>query len=263
MEWSCVCPVVQHMLVELQKEFWAALTCSDSAVLTSICNEGKLKPSERIDIYRTNVRSLHVSVLMSVFPVCEKILGSDYFKQIAIKYVKENPSHSVDLNEYGDQFPNFIQRLIRQKPELADFQYLADLSQLEWQIQEVYFSADNIKFNMAEFQKACVNQAGEMIFSLQASVSILNSKYPIAELWGMHQSDAAEQEVIVSSQQEYLCVFRDEYQVSLRKINADLYDLMAGIQEGKTLTEIAEIFVDGHRLNAALEKLIKYEWLRD
>jgi hypothetical protein len=250
------------MLAKLQKEFWAALTHSDVAVLTSISNDGKLKPPERIDIYRTNVRTLHVSVLMSVFPVCGKILGTDYFKQAAKKYFKENPSRSVDLNQYGHEFPIFLKRLIAQRPELADFQYLADLARLEWQIQEVYFSADNVKLNMVEFQNACGKKAGEMNFSLQASVSILDSQYPIAELWEMHQSDDAEDESMLASEHEFLCVFRNEYQVSLRKINQDLFNLMAAIKDEKTLTEIAELFVDGHRLNSALEQLIKNEWLR-
>lgn len=250
------------MLANLQKEFWAALVDSDNAVLASICDQGGLKPSDRMDIYRTNVRSLHVSVLISVYPVCEKILGSDCFKQIAKKYVQQNPSQSVDLNEYGDQFANFLRSLIEQRPELADFQYLADLAQLEWQIQEVYFSADNVKLDIVEFQNACVMQAEEMSFSLQASVSILDSEYPIAELWEMHQSDDAEHKTIDAGEHEYLCIFRDEYQVSLRKINADLFSLIAAIKDGKTLAEIAELFVEGYRLNAVLEELIKNEWIK-
>ena len=250
------------MLADLQKEFWAALVEFDNAVLASICDQGNLKPSERIDIYRTNVRSLHVSVLMSVYPVCEKILGSDYFKQVAKKYVKQNPSQSVDLNEYGDQFANFLRILIEHRPELADFQYLADLAQLEWQIQQVYFSADNVKLDMVEFQNACVAQAGEMSFCLQPSVSILDSEYPIAELWEMHQSDGVEHKKIVAGEHEYLCVFRNEYEVSLRKINADLFGLIVAIQDNKTLAEIAQMFVEGSRLNSALEELIENEWLR-
>ncbi|MFK7794564.1 MAG: putative DNA-binding domain-containing protein [Gammaproteobacteria bacterium] len=250
------------MLVNLQKEFWAALYNSDNAVLLSICEQGNLKPSERIEIYRTNVRLLHVSVLMSVYPICEKILGSDYFKQIAKTYVQKNPSKSFDLNQYGDGFPAFLQKLIEQRAELTDFQYLADLAQLEWQIQEVYFSADNIKLDMTEFQSACAAQAGEMNFSLQASVSVFASEYPIAELWEMHQSDAVENKAIVAAEHEYLCIFRDQYQVSLRKIDADLFRLITAIQDKKTLSDIAELFVEAPRLNAALEQLIKNKWIK-
>jgi hypothetical protein len=251
------------MLARLQHEFWVALTDTDNTVLSSICDEGKLKPSDRIEIYRTNVGSLHVSVLMSVYPVCEKILGSDYFKQIAKQYFKKNPSRSVDLNEYGEQFASFLQQLTGQRPELAEFQYLADLAQLEWQIQEVYFSADNVKLDMLEFQNECANQSGNMSFSLQASVSILESKYPIAELWEIHQSDAATRQEIITNQHEYLCIFRNEYQVSLKKISADLFNLIVAIQERKTLAEIAELFSDSHQLNTALEQLIKNQWLKN
>jgi len=250
------------MLAKLQKEFWEALYDADNAVLASIYDDGNLKPSDRIEIYRTNVRTLHVSVLTSVYPVCEKILGSDYFKQIAKKYFKQNPSQSVDLNEYGDQFPRFLRDLIEQRSELEEYQYLADLAQLEWQIQKVYFSADNVKLDMIKFQQACATQAGEMSFSLQASVSILASEYPIAELWQMHQEDEPDQGATVVAEYEWLCIFRDGYQVSIRKINADLYNLIVAIQDGKTLTDIAEQFIEGPRLNAALEELIKNKWLR-
>ena len=116
---------------------------------------------------------------------------------------------------------------------------------------------------MVEFQNTCVKQAGEMCFCLQASVFVLDSIYPIAELWEMHQSAEAEQHTLSVDEHEYLCIFRDEYQVSLRKISADLFALIAAIQQGKTLIEIAELLEDSSRLNVALEQLIKNEWLRN
>lgn len=251
------------MLADLQKQFFESLIHADKTVLRSISSKGKLKPADRIDIYRTNVKSLHVSVLMNVFPVCEKILGENYFKQIAIKYVKENPSHSYDLNHYGDSFPNYLQKLISQRLELAEYQYLGDLAQLEWQIQEVYFSADKVKLNMPILQSMCTDKAGEMIFTLQACVSILDSKYPIGDLWYMHQSDETSKiETDIDDQHQYLCVYRDQYQVSLKKINADLYQLMEQIKQKSTLAKIAEVFSDSDRLNSALVQLIEYEWLK-
>ena len=251
------------MLAELQKQFVASLIDADKAVLNSICSKGDLKPAERIDIYRTNVRTLHVSVLMNVFPVCEKILGENYFKQIAIKYVKENPSYSYDLNHYGDRFPHYLQQLIGQRLELAEYQYLGDLAQLEWQIQEVYFSADKVKLNMPILQKKSAEKAGEMVFTLQSCVSILDSNYPIAELWYMHQSDESiQKETIIDDEHQYLCVYREQYQVLLKKINSDLYLLIDQIKQKNTLAKIAEEFSDSHRLNAALEQLIENEWLR-
>jgi len=250
------------MLAKLQKEFWSALTDSDDAVVASICNDGRLDASDRLEIYRTNVRSLHVSVLMSVYPVCEKILGSDYFKQIAVKYFKQNPSRSVDLNEYGELFADFLQQLSQQRPELTDYPYLADLAQLEWQIQKVYFAADNVKLDVLEFQKTYANNPGEIKFSLQEGMSILESEFPIAELWEVHQADS---ETFVSdmvNQHEYLCVFRNEYQVSIKKINVDMFRLISLMKNEKKLSEIADAYVDSQRLNAALAQLIKNEWLR-
>ena len=250
------------MLSELQQQFWGALTEFDNTIIASIKDQGNITADDRIEIYRTNVRSLHVSVLMSVYPVCEKILGSDYFKQIAMNYFKLYPSSSYDLNDYGHKFPSFIKQLLMKRPELADFQYLADLAQLEWKIQKVYFSADNEMLNMADFQKACANKTGDMKFSLQAGVDIQYSEFPIAELWEMHQKHNVTQQVEITNSSEYVCIYRDSLQVMIKKVDEDLYDLMMAIQDNKSLSEIAEKFVDSQRLNVALEKLITNQWLR-
>ena len=249
-------------LAGLQREFCAALTASDNAVHTFICKDGNLNPSDRIEIYRKNVTSAHVSVLMSVYPVCEMILGSDYFKLVAKKYFRENPSCSADLNEYGDKFPDFLQQLTEQRTELTNFNYLADLAQLEWKIQEVYFSADNVELNMAELKNTCLKQGKDLSLFLQPGVDIVDSEYPIAELWEMHQRDNTEQVIDVDGEHEYLCIYRNVYQVLLKKIDADLFNLMAAIQEGKTLADIAGLFAESDKLTIALEKLIEYEWLR-
>ncbi|MDW3096426.1 MAG: DNA-binding domain-containing protein [Gammaproteobacteria bacterium] len=250
------------MLSKLQQQFWGALTQYDNAIIASISSQGKLSADDRVEIYRTNVRSSHVSVLMSVYAVCEKILGSDYFKQIAINYYKRYPSSSYDLNDYGHKFPSYLKQLLMQRSELVDFQYLSDLAQLEWKIQKVYFSADNVLLDMAEFQKSCVNEAGDMKFSLQAGIDIQYSEFPIAELWEIHQTSTVAQQIEITNKSEHICIYRDGLQVVLKKIDEDLFSVISAIQDNKSLSEIADIFIDGNRLNTALEKLIKNQWLR-
>ncbi len=249
-------------LADTQNEFWRALKRCDNNIVTRIHGGERFKPEQRVEVYRTNARSLHVSVLVDVFCVCEKILGNDYFKQIAKNYFNQHPSQSSDLNEYGKAFPKYLQSLILKRPELKEFQYLADLAHLEWNIQKAHFSKDNINLDVTGYQKKCAQDGGNTVLLLQPSVSVMSSMFPVTELWGMHQSDEREGVIESSRQCQYLCIHRKEFQVSQQKISADVYILMKAMQDGKNLLAIAELFDDNLQLNAALEKVTCENWLR-
>ncbi len=251
-----------QMLAEIQNQFWSGLKYSDNEIISAIHESDDFKSTDRFGVYRSNARYLHVSVLISVFPVCEKILGNENFKQIAKKYFNDNPSCSPDLNEYGEYFPSYLYGLIMQRAELEEYKYLVDLAQLEWNRQKAYFCDDAVDLDMTVFQQSCERMGGEIVFSLQPGISILETQFPIVALWEMYQSGSIEKEVKFIQQSEYLCVYRKEFQVQHEKIDADIFNLMKAIQNKCTLSAIAEIFQKSARLNAAIEKVIKRKWLK-
>lgn len=248
-------------LADIQGIFWDALKKSDMNITAIINGDETFTPQQRMEVYRNNARSLHASVLADVYAIGEKVLGNDYFKQLTKNYFSKYPSRCADLNQYGKDFPRYLERMSLLRPELNEYQYLSDLAMFEWNIQKSHFSADNVNLQLQEFQQVCLQDGGDAVFSLQPSVSIMASKYPVAQLWEMHQGDEENEMVEFSLEQNYLCIFRKEFEVLYEYISADQYLLLNAIKNRKSLSEIAEFFIESERLNEALETILIKQWI--
>ncbi len=250
------------LLVDIQNQFWQALSQSKNTVIDLISTDDEFNVLDRINVYRTTARLLHVSVLESVYPVCEKILGKDYFKFIAKKYFIKHPSLSPGLNDYGEQFPEFLSRLIDARDELNGYEHLPDLAALEWCIQKSYYSGDNAPLDMQRFQQQCEQYGGDVKFSLAPSVLLLDCNYPVHEIWSLHQQQAIRNAIGIPQQGEKLCIYRDAYEVKLENIDEHSYKLMLAIKKNSTLSTIADSFDNGGQLNTALSYVMSKQWLR-
>ncbi len=95
---------------------------------------GGLSPADRLSIYRNNSRAVRASALEENYPAIRSLVGPDFFGAAARRYAAANPSRSVDLNQYGADFPEFL----RQLPGLiAETPYIVDVARFEWMFAEI------------------------------------------------------------------------------------------------------------------------------
>ena len=244
------------MLDNMQQKFWSGLTSEDNSVHACINSNLMFDKNERMDVYRTNARSLYVSVISDDYPVCKKILGDDYFKLIAKKYYQSHPSLSFDLNEYGNDFAGYLETLLIERSELKDYSYLADLAILENAVKKAHYAKDEAVFSLAGYELD-----ENSIFSLRADVAIQQSSYPVHTLWHMHQG-TCESPVIENDKDEYhLCVFRDNYNVNVCELEAHVFSLLKCIKSNYTLGEIINTANETMKVNQALEYALIRNWL--
>ena len=79
-------------LRDLQMQFVAALLDPQQvSVHAHICDEG-IDAGERIDIYRNNLREGFIKALALGFPVIERLGGDAYFRQLAVEFLRAQPS---------------------------------------------------------------------------------------------------------------------------------------------------------------------------
>ncbi|MGS0757134.1 HvfC/BufC family peptide modification chaperone, partial [Roseateles sp. GG27B] len=117
-------------------------------------------PSARLAVYRNNVVSSLVDALAETFPVVEQLVGSEFFRAMAVLFVRQAPPRSRVLAHYGQAFPSFI----------ADFEpaqglpYLADMARLEVARVAAYHAADadSVSAAMVSLALACGDRMGEL-----------------------------------------------------------------------------------------------------
>ena len=150
-------------LAEIQKSF-----------LEQVLNQQGLDPDsnqpDEIKAYRSIVAENHCSALRDTYPVCEQIVGKDYFKLLSWNYLRSNPPKNPDLNFYGDSLSAFLEDWFLNQSPYEELVYLKDIAALEWRIY-------------------CLQQdPSESELSLDVSCNAL-------EIWQAHQGDSEKKEI--------------------------------------------------------------------
>lgn len=140
---------------------------------------------ERFAVYRANVAHALVDALRSNFPVVERLVGGEFFTEMARMFALRNPPSSPVLLAYGQDFPAFIAgfRAVRALP------YLADVARLEWSWLEAFHAADAPVLTMIELEDIPQHQWPDLRFALHPAVRLLDLATPALSIWRHHQCD--------------------------------------------------------------------------
>lgn len=113
------------MLERLQSEFLAAIR---GAACNVALGQSAVSPEQTWRIYRRNYVQSHIAALMDTYSTVCSIVGEGYFRHLAGVYVTQSDSLDGDLNEYGADFPAFLDGASAAQELL----YLADVARLDW-----------------------------------------------------------------------------------------------------------------------------------
>lgn len=149
-----------------------------------IRGDERLSSAQRLAIYQNSVRSILINTLKKTFPVCDQLVGSEFFNALAYRFIRDRPSSSFDLDSYGEDFPDFIADFTPAK----SVPYLSDVARLEWYWQEALLapaSGGAAPLSFKEIQAS--DDYNNIIFQLPKQIAFLTSPYPINKIWEMHQ----------------------------------------------------------------------------
>ena len=94
-------------LRELQLRFVAALFEGDAVVRDELV-DGSPSAGARLGVYRNNLREGFVQALALEFPVVQRLVGEEFFRQTALEFQARHPSRSGDLTHIGAPFADYL-----------------------------------------------------------------------------------------------------------------------------------------------------------
>lgn len=248
-------------LHELQSAFAGALLHPDTTPTPSYVRADKLSRDQRLFIYRNHVFSSLTCALQEVYPVIERLVGKDFFRSVARGYIRQHPSSSGDLEQYGDCFATFLGGL----EQIDDHAYLPDVAKLEWAYHRVYFAADAPALPVQTLATVDPDQQHRLRFGLHPASQLLQSPYPSLRIWQVNQKTyCGDQTVDLSIGGNHLLVLRpqldpeihhitgDEFtfldSLSCNKNIADSHDLATGVNPKFDLTSCLQKFISNKTL---------------
>lgn len=224
-------------LHEVQRAFGTALLYGDSAALEPYVFANGIAPAARVRIYRNNTQENFLATLRASFPVVERLVGIDYFRQMAFDYRKRFPSSSGNLHHVGENLPTYLARRF----ESTQHDYLQDVARLEWAHQEVLVAADHEPLEIERLQQVAPLQYPHLVFELHPAARLTTSPFPVWTIWNANQPGADANHVIdLARGAEHVLLLRTASNVELRRLDAAEHAFLAAVAGGASLAHAAE-----------------------
>jgi hypothetical protein len=139
----------------------------------------------QFDVYRNNAWQFFLAALERTFPVLQKRVGQDFFRQLAREYRAQHPSRRGDLHWVGEALPAWL------AVRLAGTAYawLADLARLEWACEASVTAANTSALSIDQLGTVAPEALAQTTLRFQASMLMVDSPYPVWTVWQANQGD--------------------------------------------------------------------------
>jgi hypothetical protein len=213
-------------LRETQEEFAAALL-----------GGGAHRFDRRLQVYRNNVFVSLLQALADVYPVLVRLVGRDYFDQAARRFVREHPSRSGNLHDFGGALPGFLGNL----PEADSLPYLPDVAALEWAWHEAFHAEDAPALDAARLATVPESAVGGLRCRLHPAARLVASPYPVLAIWEANIEGAPEGgEISLDAGPDRLLVTRRELERVIERLTPGEYGLLRALALGASLADACQ-----------------------
>ena len=170
-----------------QSPFAAAIFDASLKVPTGLTDPQGRPAGKRFDVYRNNVVVSLTEALKIAFPVIHKLVGAEFFTEMAGVFLRHHPPKSPLLMFYGEEFPAFLSDF----EHLAHLPYMSDVARLELALRYSYHAADAAPIDPALLQTAPPEALMASRITLAPAVRIIRSNHPVHGIWQFNTRDDA------------------------------------------------------------------------
>lgn len=210
-----LCKEIMSMLDNFQLETGLALNDPEQQSPTTLVDRADDGSSRRFNIYRNNRAGSLTTALQESYPVLCRLVGNEFFRAAARQFIDEHPPTGPVLSEYGNGFGRFIQQL----PGTANYPYLGDVAELEWQRLQSYHAANDVLLTFDDLQGLQPAQLLSSRLTPHSAVALIQSDWAIGSLWANSQTDT--ETSLNLSQTESVLISRPQWHIQLLLLSAE------------------------------------------
>ncbi|RAR67006.1 putative DNA-binding protein [Paraburkholderia unamae] len=168
-----------------QQAFAAALDdpAADTALACRLLPANAERLHERLGLYRGNARAARRLALANAYPVLLALTGDAYFDALALAYSREHPSRDADLNRFGAQLPEFVERYETQ----ARYAYFADVARLEWALHVAAYAANATPLDAQQWQALGAQRLSQSRLHVHPACAALALHFDAAAILRAHE----------------------------------------------------------------------------
>lgn len=218
-------------------------------------------PESHLDIYRNNMYASLIDTLQSAYPLIQALLGDDFFKMTAREYIRQYPSRSSNLHDYGAYFGDFL----AEYPPAHHLIYLAEVAEFEWACHKIYLAADAPQFDVQALQTFTPEQYEQLRFSLHPAACLRKFHFPILQILDLCLTNPDEP-VDLQNEGINLLIIRKEFDIALIPLTDEDFVFLESLQNNDTLSDAyhhAQLVNPSYHLEEKLPEFIQNKVLVD
>ena len=209
-----------------------------------------------IEVYRNNYRGNLHDALAGAYPVIKQLVGDEFFRFMARRFIERYPPHSANLHQYGAELADFLSGF----EPAQELVYLPDVANLEWAYHLAYFAENIAPLAVARLAQVHPERYADLILHTHPACRLVHSAYPIIDIWQAHQAGAdSDFHIDLGSGACVACVSPAENIVQVSHLSVSEAVWLQAIQNAIPLGEATENTLMNHAdfdLQAALFKFI-------
>lgn len=225
-------------------------------ILSSSTDVDWLKPTQCLAIYRNNIYDNLSNTLKSIYVMVRLLVGDDYFQSLMNDYIKQYPSRSSNLHDYGEYFKCYLAEI----PSLRTLCYLEEVAEFEWLMHTLYFAAEHDALNINHLAHITPHQYENLHFTLHPASYLKQFKYPILRIIDLCNNDNTE-DINLNEGGVNLLMIRREFKLMLVSLSPAEYVFLNSLNNGHSLSAslTAALIIDEH---FKLEEKLP-QWIND
>jgi len=216
-------------LRELQQDFAVAVLHHAAPALAPYIHGPQ--PETRALLYANTVYGTLTKALESVHPVIARLLGARCFDGLACHFIRQVPSRSGDLHDFGVEFADFVAGT----PLAENYPYLPDVARLEWLVHRVFHARNAAPLDVRRLRDVAPEHYAQLRFILAPASALLASLYPVHHIWEANQPER-DGSVVIEREEVWLLLLRGAAGIEMIPLSCGQYALLSALQAGATIS---------------------------
>jgi hypothetical protein len=226
-------------LRELQHAVYRSLVAHDDRDAAAYIRADGLAAADRLSIYRNTLLGTLTNALRLSYPAVHHLVGADFFRAAAEKFVEGQPPRGAYLDEYGAAFPDYL----AQFPAAASVPYLSDVARLEWAVSCALHAPDATPLDVTALREVAEDNHDRVRFVPHPSVHMTRANFPADTIWRavLDHDDAALGAIDLDNAPLWLLVQRLPIGIDVRRLNEAAWRCTSALCAGRPL----EVAIEG------------------
>ena len=237
-------------LIALQQDFrlWLDQEDADAAA--------RLGGGEGLNVYLNNYRASLIACLTENHDKLALWLGEEAFHQAMVAHIKTSPPTSWTLDDYGADFPQTLERLYPDDPEIAD------LARLERALTDAFVGPDHAVPDPAIWAQIDWDAA---VLTFAPTVRLITLRSNATDIWSALNAETMPPAAVRLPNAVACLVWRQDFISCFRPLDLDEQDAIACALGGMSFGDLCARISDrlGPEAGAAAAGELLARWIRD